>query len=104
MQVDVSPVGQVHDVVLDVEAVGIDIAAVAPSALECAGGAVEDGDGGIGPVERVDVAGGVAGQGAHRAQGMGGGHLGPIGRQRVGVLSATNGGHGFGLLVEGFLL
>ena len=88
------PVGQVHDVVLDVEAVGVHVAAVAPAALECAGGAVEDGDGRVGPVERVDVAGGVAGQGAHRAQGMGRWHFGPIGGEGVGMLSASNGGHG----------
>ena len=92
------PVGQVHDVVLNVEAVGINVTAVAPTSLERAVVAIKNRDGRVSPVKGVDVAGRVAGQRADGAQGVGVGHFGPVEGEGVGVLSASYGGHGVGLL------
>ena len=86
-------VGEIDDVVLDVEAVGIDEGAVAPAADEVAAAVVKDGDGRVGAVEHIDVVGGVAGQGADGAQGVGGGHFGPVGGEGVGVAAGAYGGH-----------
>ena len=86
-------VGEIDDVVLNVEAVGIDERAVAPAADEGAAVVVKDGDGRVGAVEDIDVVGGVAGEGADGAHGVGRGHFGPVRGEGVGVLAGADGGH-----------
>ena len=86
------PVGQVDDVVGDVNAVGVDEGAVAPRAEELAV-PIEDHDRGIFALEGVDPVLGIGGDGADHAEGLPGGKLGPVLDQGVGVLTCAYCGH-----------
>ena len=86
-------VGDVDDVVLNVEAVGEEEGAVAPGVLEVAV-AVEDEDGRLLALEGVDAVLGVGGDGGDHGEGLALGQLGPVFLEGVGVVAGAEGGHG----------